>query len=595
MERRIIPLSGNSKTCPARILPGSLHLFTHPAQAVLGPIRARFEERYRRPDRFAAALVGFDAFAAALVLALAVILGSFVLAPGTAAPIRLTVAASAAEARSGDLIGFSVRYENRGKQPLANAQLALALPDDFHVTSLDMPGTGVEPLTAHNAIALGTIPPGGNGTVRVAGYVLQPEKAVADLRLHGTLTGTPGGEPIQSSSDATVHISGSALQLRWAGAPALRATVGGELMRMLAVTNDGAVDIKGLQVNMMGAMGISKMLLDVKAGQTSVVDEYQMPLPPNLGVPWKAWLTEPPRVTEEDALVFSSVDNDRTDIGPRVEITRAELAGDAIDVHARITSTGPALDRGELRLFPQPWSAVDASKLPADAEAEGIPVGSFTVASGTPSEVVFRIPFAAATSTDGLTVRAVASACVVAADDCAWSSSARVAVRPQAISLTGELRYYTEEGEQLGRGPLPPRVEEKTEYWIVFHVNTFGRRMENAELRVPLGNGVVWSGKQSTSLPGASVPVVSGGSVVWRLGVIASPAGETATVALGLALRPTVDQVDSEPTVAAEALISGRDAANGETVSAQVGPFTTAVPFDVRAAAKGTRIAPALQ
>lgn len=591
--RTIVPTAGAKKTRPTHIVPGSLHLFTHPAQRVTAPVRAHFARRYNRPEPFGAALFLFDALAAALVLALAVTLGSFILAPGAAAPLRLTVAASDAQVRAADTIGFVVSYENRGKLPLENASLALSLPDGFRTTSLEANSamnTVIEPLTAHGVIPLGTVGPGGNGTVRVAGYMLQPADAVSDLRLTATLTGTQkDGQTMQSVSEAVVRVAGSALALRWAGAPDhMPAIDDGNLVRRLLIMNGGSTKIGGLQIQVIDAEGkLDQRPIEINGGETLVVDEYAQTTA--VSVPLSAWLTEEPEADARRALASADSGDDWTDRGPRVSSVAAEIGGDGIDVHARVASTGPDLDRGEWRLFPQPWSAVDAARFPADAEAEGIAAGSFRVANGTPADIAFRIPLKPGVDASALTVRAVVTACAVSAGPCAWSSSPRVAVRSAAPTLVAELRYYTEEGEQLGRGPLPPRVAEKTEYWVVVRAEP-GLITRDTELRVELGDHVIYADKFSASISGA--PRQVGNALVWRPDALAD--GGAFTFAAALAFRPIADMVDAEAVIVRSVRLLGKDA-SGAPMEAVTGYLATDVPADARAAEKGTRVRGALE
>ena len=38
------------------------------------------------------------------------------------------------------------------------------------------------------------------------------------------------------------------------------------------------------------------------------------------------------------------------------------------------------------------------------------------------------------------------------------------------VAMQNSIRYYTEEGDQLGRGPLPPQVGETTKYWVFVQI-----------------------------------------------------------------------------------------------------------------------------
>ena len=63
-----------------------------------------------------------------------------------------------------------------------------------------------------------------------------------------------------------------------------------------------------------------------------------------------------------------------------------------------------------------------------------------------------------------------------------------------------ETRYYTSEGDQLGRGPLPPQVGKTTKYWIFVKILNTTNAVNDAVFTTSLPEGVGLTGKQSTSI-----------------------------------------------------------------------------------------------
>ncbi len=63
-----------------------------------------------------------------------------------------------------------------------------------------------------------------------------------------------------------------------------------------------------------------------------------------------------------------------------------------------------------------------------------------------------------------------------------------------------EARYYTSEGDQLGRGSLPPQVGKTTKYWIFVKIINTTNALNNAVFNTSLPEGVEFTGKQSTSI-----------------------------------------------------------------------------------------------
>ncbi|MDO8435376.1 MAG: hypothetical protein Q7S89_01710 [bacterium] len=74
-----------------------------------------------------------------------------------------------------------------------------------------------------------------------------------------------------------------------------------------------------------------------------------------------------------------------------------------------------------------------------------------------------------------------------------WSSTL------QDVSFAGgsarvELRYFTPEGEQIGRGPVQPTVDKKTSVWLLLHVDPLG---ETSTFDITLSPRSRWTGIQS--------------------------------------------------------------------------------------------------
>ncbi len=583
LERHIIPLRAKPRTCPARIMPGPLQLFVRPMQPLTRPFERVFERRYRKAGAWARWLVAFDAVAAAALATMAVIFASVVLLPPPA-PLRLSVEASATEVRAADLVGFTVRYENRGKESLTDATLALAYPDGFRITALTVDGAApLEPLAEHRVIPLGDIGPGGNGAVRISGYPL----AHGDLRMHGTLTGARGHTVEARDVEAFVRVSGSALSLHWAGAPHPLVVTNRPAWQALILTNDGDATIPDLlfqDAEIEG--GVERRPIAIGPRETIVLGEY---------VP-QSWLMDVIASVGGVDVRLASLGHQELQTnreGPAVDRVLAQVQDGMLEVRSGVSFGGLGLYRLQMRYFPLPWSAVDASRLPDDAEWEGIP-GTTSDVGPQKDEVIFTVPLKDGVETSGLTMRVVASSCFVDSDDCAWSSSERVPVAPPGPTLSAELRYYTAEGEQLGRGPLPPRVEEKTEYWLIAQIATAGRSVVDAELSATFAPDVTWAGKASTAIVGAGSPTGIG-ALRWRIGEVTSSATSPSTAAFAVAYRPRSDAVGRDPVLVESLVLRGRDAETDEPVELRLGPFTTAVPHDARAAEKGTRVEAALE
>jgi len=57
--------------------------------------------------------------------------------------------------------------------------------------------------------------------------------------------------------------------------------------------------------------------------------------------------------------------------------------------------------------------------------------------------------------------------------------------------------YYSPEGDQLGIGPLPPKVDIQTNYWIFWKIGDFNKELEDLIISAQLPENVVWMDDKS--------------------------------------------------------------------------------------------------
>lgn len=127
--------------------------------------------------------------------------------------------------------------------------------------------------------------------------------------------------------------------------------------------------------------------------------------------------------------------------------------------------------------------------------------------------------------------------------------------------LSGVARYFTNEGDQIGRGPLPPRVGAETKYWIVLKVDTASTAMRNNRVTIQLPENVKPTGRSAVTA-GFDLQPIPGG-LVWNIGRIEAFSGEkrpAPNASFEVALTPNSDQLGTEPILMKSASFTGTDA-----------------------------------
>jgi len=158
------------------------------------------------------------------------------------------------------------------------------------------------------------------------------------------------------------------------------------------------------------------------------------------------------------------------------------------------------------------------------------------------------------------------------------------------LSLESTGRYYAPQGDQLGRGPLPPVVGSQTKYWIFVNVGRTSNALENVTIEGFLASGVEFTGKQTVSLGDPMTYDASTNSISWSSSYLEPtfpPGSKVVGLAFEVAITPNNNQVGTSPTLLTDIRISGQDTVTGDFIGASGQVVTTAIPYDTYAAEYG--------
>lgn len=111
------------------------------------------------------------------------------------------------------------------------------------------------------------------------------------------------------------------------------------------------------------------------------------------------------------------------------------------------------------------------------------------------------------------------------------------------VSLTA--RYYSESGDQIGVGPLPPTVGIPTTYWLVWSVGPTDSDVRDLVLRATLGDNVRATGKSASIIPGEFS--FQGKEIEWTIPSLPETGALPVTFAFEVSLTPTADQRGAVP------------------------------------------------
>ncbi|MBI4427408.1 MAG: hypothetical protein HY569_02925 [Candidatus Magasanikbacteria bacterium] len=156
------------------------------------------------------------------------------------------------------------------------------------------------------------------------------------------------------------------------------------------------------------------------------------------------------------------------------------------------------------------------------------------------------------------------------------------------LDLTGEVRYFTADGDQLGRGPLPPEAGKETKYWALLKITNTTSKVTNLILTGKLPEYVAWTNKSSVS-HGSSVNFNEKTKIIsWSLNSLAPQ--QTVGIYFELALTPTAEQVGTAPIILQNIKLEATDDFIKEKTSHTLQDLDTSLTHDLIGREKGVKI-----
>lgn len=157
-----------------------------------------------------------------------------------------------------------------------------------------------------------------------------------------------------------------------------------------------------------------------------------------------------------------------------------------------------------------------------------------------------------------------------------------------SLRLIPDAHYYSAEGDQIGRGPLPPKVGKETKYWALITVQNGTSELGNVTLSAQLPTNVAWTGKTSVSRGREPIYNPNNRTFAWQINGL--DAHDNAQINVELALTPTEAERNTTPLLLTNLRASGQDTFIEGPINA--GPFSldSSLKSDDFAQEKGVRV-----
>ncbi|MFO0764608.1 MAG: hypothetical protein U0487_00985 [Patescibacteria group bacterium] len=160
-----------------------------------------------------------------------------------------------------------------------------------------------------------------------------------------------------------------------------------------------------------------------------------------------------------------------------------------------------------------------------------------------------------------------------------WSRAAITA----PVSLEASIRYFATSGDQLGVGPLPPKIGQPTRYWLQWRLAPRTDDAKDLIVKATLPQGLHWTG--NSALPIGGEVTEENGELIWKLSQW--PAQIDGIANVELEFTPTAAMKGITPYLLGESTVEATDARTFETIKTTHPALDASLPEDERARGNG--------
>ena len=513
-----------------------------------------YHTRYLGVYRHAKQLFVFDL----VLLAFAILmLGSagyfYIWKPGPAKNVLINISFGTERILSGNKVQMTIDYTNNSKETIGDAVLAVRLPRGFIVDESKTTGLN----SKNNTFEIGSLPSGSTGQVKIVGTlwanVGELEKIISTLSFkpeNKNNTDQASGIYLLKLTDSVLEASLKVPTKSYSGQ---------KLTYSVFLNNTGSDELSNIKIVVGGKERNSVALLP--SATTSVSETITTP---DKGGRYKL-TSEIKTIIGERAYTQKVLTADIDLLNPRVTLSSGSTSAvPYVEPEMILPIEIMWKNDGQLKLNDQKIilqttpGVVDlaatakenlitrsGNNLIIDAKSRTALAGGSPGAGETFTlKLIIAKNFEnKAVGVNRLTIKPVFEATAEGMDEQVFSFTGKDAVLPLAaeVFLQTDARYYTDDGDQLGRGPLSPQVGKTTRYWIFATLYDKVNPIAASKLTFNLAPGVVFTGKQSVTIGPELIYNETDRTVTWNYGGVI-PADSESGFYFEVAVTPKPEQ-----------------------------------------------------
>lgn len=542
------------------------------------------------------------------LLFLAVILFSgsawlFFWKPGVADQVQIEISLGEIR-RSGDEARILIDYTNHSKTTLTNASLALRLPKGFVVNDLKTP----TPSFVNHSFKLADLAPGAHGRAEVVGTlwsdVGQEERIISTLsykQQNKEREEQALGSYLLKLNDSVLS---SKLNIATTSFP------NNQLPFTYIIKNDSKQTITDISLKFEPTVSEKKIQnkiqsigpgesLEIKGEIVSGVSNYNFQIIPSVAIHNNNFQQEP---------ISSLISVYAPKIGLKAtlekEVKMIEPKG---EIPLKISWSNESIyslsNQKILLTFPN--GVVDLNKSASEnglrRENNSLIIDSryktflTNGSAGAREEITLNLYLLPSfrnkpDEVSNLSINPVFQAELSSVPNQTFSASGNSIVMPllTEIELNNSVRYYTDEGDQLGRGPLPPKVGQTTRYWVFTALFNSTNGVRNPSLKINLAPGAQFTGRQSVTLGPELKYDSKTNTLSWSHDYI--PSYTQTGFYFEISVKPTPEQVGKTINLISGANFSAVDDRVEKELNTSSGVLNNILPSGDKGAGKGAAV-----
>lgn len=559
-----------------------------------------YHHRYRLKYRHARKLFIFDIFLLALAITLLGISAYLLLwKPSSTDKIDLTLNFNKERVLSGENTCVIINYKNNNKLKLQNAILTASLPDGF---LLNNPSAAIsETVNKHPLFKLEEIEPGESGNIDLCGKIwLEPKTSnVISAALTYNLENYKNRE--QKNTQMIARLPDSVIKTKLevpekvypSGQMPINYTLentGDEKIENLSIISEPTVKFSSSTTNLTllpkESKSISGVLIAPHSGKTFSV-KFKTQIAINNLFITQAQDEKGVQVFSPDLTATASFTPNNKYAEPNQNLSlkinwKNQSANNYQNLKIALEDTPKIVD----------WKAtaaaggykIENNKLIIDSKNRTL-LGNST--AGAEDEFIvnlkllprFNLPKNSAVLT--ITPKILLGNQI----EQAWEKTGAAATLPitSEISWSANVVYFTDDGNQLGRGVLPPQVGETTKYWILVQINSTGNMLKNIGFTADLPEDVEFTNRQSVTI-GPQLKNQNG-KIVWNY--VDLPANSQTGLYFEIAVTPKDNQVGQALTLINKLNLTATDSVTNKNYNFDLGAINNQLGKNDQGAAAG--------